>query len=111
MIPEDGPSFDDLTTQEDGTRFFSVRVRDPDSAGMIVRGLIAVTPTQFDELRAKCVLHGYDVEEALPGVAAFEVLQRLWGETWPEGYEVTSIEEVTRDEMVRREDVRRTRSD
>lgn len=92
---------ENLEGQPDGSRYFVVQVFDPES-GLYVRGSIAITLEMQDVLQARCIDLGVSFEEGLPQAAAAEIMCQLWGAVWPEGHEITALEEVTKDELLAR---------
>ena len=78
-----------------------MQVFDPES-GLYVRGSIAIPPDHQDRLRARCEEVGIAFKIGLPQAAAIEIMCHLWGTTWPEGYAVTELEEVSKEELLRR---------
>jgi len=91
-----------LAAQPEGTRFFAVRVLDPET-GLVIRGSIAVNPDQQEEVRQSCSGLGYTFEGGLPWAAAGAVIRMIWpNESVPPGAEIQGIEETSREELLGR---------
>jgi hypothetical protein len=112
VTPLDSSTFEEIEATVPGSRYFTVRVRDPGS-GLVIRGLIAIAPADLADFEGRCPTLGVDFEAVLPGIAAYEVLHRIWGPrpSWPAGYEVLEISESSLDGVVSAEMARRASSD
>jgi hypothetical protein len=92
---------EDLESKPKGTRFFVVSVLDPETS-MVIKGSIALDPNDQDHFRGECEKEGKPFEEVLPWVAVYRVLDRVWDGPPPEGHQVRNIEEVSREELLKR---------
>lgn len=98
MISLESSPIEDLEGQPEGSRFFIIHINDPQT-GMTMCGCIGVAPENQEAVRRFCVEMGFDFETALPYAAAGAVIDRIWGDNRPEGIEIESIEESSKEEI------------
>ena len=89
-----------LEEQAEGVRCFVIRLKAP-HGGLHVRANIGLSIEHQEAIRERCAVLNLSFEAGLPLAAASEIISRLYGDEWPDEDPVESIEEVSREEMLR----------